>query len=110
MNYNISTTSVFEKELKRLSKKYPSLKSDILILKDNLEKELELGNDLGGGFRKLRINIQSKGKGKRGGGRLITYEAILNVENMNIIFAVLYDKSEFETVDLSLLKNLIENM
>lgn len=108
MNYNIVTTSIFEKELKRLSKKYPSLKEDIQKLKDNIEKELVLADDLGDGFRKIRLNIKSKSKGKRGSGRVITSEAIVEIEEKEIVFVVLYDKSEFTTVDISLIKKIVE--
>ncbi|MFA7444880.1 MAG: toxin [Flavobacteriaceae bacterium] len=110
MNYNITTTPVFDKELKRLAKKYRSLGSDILFLKENIEKELTLADDLGDGFRKVRLNIKSKGKGKSGGGRIITYETIVSIDNTEVIFAVIYDKSEFGTVDISVIKDIISDL
>ena len=36
MNYNISISKNFEREAKPLSKKFPSLKSDILKIYDNI--------------------------------------------------------------------------
>lgn len=110
MNYNITTTPVFDKELKRLSKKHRSLESDILLLKKNIQKELTLADDLGDGFRKVRLNIKSKGKGKSGGGRIITYETIISIDSTEVIFAVIYDKSEFGTVDVAIIKDIISDL
>jgi len=38
MNYNIITTRRFEKEIKRLAKKFTSFKSDFSKLRHNTEK------------------------------------------------------------------------
>src|SRR5690606_3552462 len=65
MNYNVEYHDNFKKELKPLAKKYPSLKEDLQFLLDNFGKELALADDLGGGFRKIRLNIKSKRKGKK---------------------------------------------
>jgi hypothetical protein len=102
MNYEFETTDDFDKEIKKLSKKYPSIKEDFQTILDNIENELTLAVDLGEGFRKIRINI--KGKGSRGGGRIITYETILTVENKKIIFALIYNKGDFDNIDISILK------
>lgn len=51
-----------------------------------LEKELivnpKLGADLGNGIFKIRLAVKSKGKGKSGGYRVITYHQIVNQINM----------------------------
>ena len=56
MNYNIEVHEIFSKEFKVLLKKYPSLKSDFQNILNNIEKELILADDLGNGFKKIRIN------------------------------------------------------
>lgn len=104
MNYSLQTTDDFDREIKKLSKKFPSLKNDFQNIIDNIEKELTLADDLGEGFRKIRINIKSKGKGSSGGGRIITYETIIAVNNKLVLFALIYNKGDYETVDLSILK------
>jgi mRNA-degrading endonuclease RelE of RelBE toxin-antitoxin system len=104
MNYNIETTDDFDDELKTLGKKYPSLKMDFQRILDNLEKELLLGIDLGAGFKKIRINIKSKGKGKRGGGRVIVYETIVAINDLLVVFVSIYNKGDFDTVDINILK------
>ena len=104
MNYKFVFDSDFKKSFKRLLKKYPSLKSDFEKITNNISKELLLADDLGNGFKKIRINIKSKGKGSSGGGRIITYEIIVTSNNTDIIFVIIYDKGEYSTVDINVLK------
>lgn len=52
MNYRIVLDRTFEKEVKRLAKRYPSLKSDIKALRDEILANPTAGTDLGGGLRK----------------------------------------------------------
>jgi hypothetical protein len=64
MNYKVETISVFDKQAKRLAKKYRSLKDELTTLVTSLSKEPMQGTSLGNGFYKIRISIGSKGKGK----------------------------------------------
>ena len=50
---------MFDKEAKRLGKKYPSLKKDLIALGNGLLENPLLGVDLGNGFRKIRLAIAS---------------------------------------------------
>ena len=77
---SIKTTTFFDKDLKRLSKKYHSLFSDVDLFMSSLQENPEQGTDLGQGFRKIRLAIASKGKGKSGGARIITYTLTLTEE------------------------------
>ena len=72
MKYRLKFQHTFEKEAKRLGKRYMSMKSDIASLSEELLANPHLGTDLGGGLRKIRMAITSKGKGKSGGARVIT--------------------------------------
>ena len=100
MNYRIRTHKVFDKEAKRLGKKYPSLKKDLIALGNGLLENPLLGVDLGNGFRKIRLTIASKGKGKSHGARVITHtQAIVNVNEQGVItLLTIYDKAERETI------------
>jgi hypothetical protein len=92
------TTLFFERSYKRLKKKYLSLPNDLANFKSSFSDNPELGADLGNGFRKVRISIQSKNKGKSGGGRIITYEMCIKQQENIIILIDIYDKSEQETI------------
>jgi hypothetical protein len=70
MKFEVSAIDNFKKESKRLLRKYPSLRNEMEILADKLAVKPEMGTPLGQGFYKIRMSIQSKGKGKRGGARL----------------------------------------
>lgn len=72
MSYNVLPIPPFDRQLKRLSKKYPSLKEEFLELVDSLEESPEQGTSIGKNCYKIRLAIASKGKGKSGGARLIT--------------------------------------
>lgn len=91
MNYSIEVTKYFSKQLKRLVKKYPSLKSEYALLIDSLKQNPIQGSSLNHNCYKIRISISSKGKGKRSGGRLITH--IQSVNNKVYMLSI-YDKSE----------------
>lgn len=107
MKFEIVLHSNFEKEYKPLAKKYPSLKQDIQSVIDKIEKELTLATDLGDGFKKIRISIKSKGKGSSGGARLIAHETIIAVENTKVIFASIYNKGDHNSINITVLKEII---
>lgn len=73
MSFNIKTISVFERQAKRLIKKFPSLKRELQILITELKEEPLRGIYIGHNCYKIRLAIASKGKGKSGGARLITH-------------------------------------
>jgi mRNA-degrading endonuclease RelE of RelBE toxin-antitoxin system len=73
MSFNIRLSENFKKEAKRLSKKYPLLKNEIDILGKELSQNPTIGIPLGNDVFKIRIAIKSKGRGKSGGGRVITF-------------------------------------
>jgi len=98
MEHIFLPTPTFEKSYKRLKKKYRSLKSDLEEFKKEYNENSDIGDDLGGGFRKVRVAIKSKNKGKRGGARIITYAVCIETENKVVILVEIYDKSEVSTL------------
>jgi mRNA-degrading endonuclease RelE of RelBE toxin-antitoxin system len=78
MSYNIFPTRRFEKELKRLAKKFPSLKNEFAELIAKITANPEAGTSIGNNCYKIRMAIGSKGKGKSGGARVITYRDSVN--------------------------------
>lgn len=73
MNYSVYPTPDFKKIFKKLAKKHPSLKADLQGLTKILKEQPDSGINLGLGIHKIRMAITSKGKGKSGGARVITY-------------------------------------
>lgn len=54
----IHTIVTFDKEMKRLSKKYHSIIKDYAALIEDLKKNPHIGVDLGNGIRKVRISVE----------------------------------------------------
>jgi len=79
MSYSVSSIPLFDRQAKRLTKKYPSLKKDLAPLIEKLKDRPEQGKHLGNHFYKIRLAITSKGKGKSGGARIITYVKVTRV-------------------------------
>jgi mRNA-degrading endonuclease RelE of RelBE toxin-antitoxin system len=104
MNYRVKTIPNFDKALKRLTKKYPSLKMEYVDLLNSLELNPMQGVLIGTNCYKIRLAIASKGKGKSGGARVITYVIL---ENVTVILLDIFDKSEQDNITDSDLNELI---
>ena len=94
MKCRIKVTKSFEKELKRLGKKYVSIADDYERLLHELRQNPSLGASLGQNVRKIRMRIASKGRGKSGGARVITFTVIATVDEAEVNLLFIYDKSE----------------
>jgi mRNA-degrading endonuclease RelE of RelBE toxin-antitoxin system len=110
MNYSIIPQKTFLRELKRLSKKYRSLKTDLQRLQDELSFNPTIGTDLGRGVRKVRMAIGSKNKGKSHGARVITFTYQLDEENGVINLLYIYDKSERESLTTAEIDKLLNDI
>ena len=95
MSYSVKSIDVFEKQAKRLIKKYVSLKKELLQLIQELKVNPVQGTAIGKSCYKIRISIASKGKGKSGGARIITNFVI--AEDTVYLLSI-YDKSEKENL------------
>jgi hypothetical protein len=98
MNYKIVTSGTFEKEFKKLFKKYHSLKADVASFQKEILENPEMGDDLGNNVRKVRMAIASKNKGKSGGARIITCTLLVDIVNTDIYLLTIYDKNERNSI------------
>ena len=104
MSFNVYITDFFDKELKGLSKKYPSVKVDYKALVDSLKKEPKQGQPLGKDCYKIRMAITSKGKGKSGGSRVII---CVKIVAGSVFLLSIYDKGNKENISDKELDNLL---
>lgn len=107
MNYSIIPTHKFEKEIKRLTKKFPSLKKEYASLIIKLKTNPTFGTPLGDDCYKIRLAIASKNKGKSGGARVVTYVV---VEDTAVFLLTIYDKSEQDNISDKELKAMIKEL
>lgn len=111
-----------------MSKKYPSLPQKVEALVAQLRASAFIGDSIpaSGGVRKIRIADESKGKGKSGGFRVLSYSVSSSkLEEVKILdklkqeidkekpeylitLLTIYDKSEYSDVTGSSLKKLVD--
>lgn len=112
MKFEIYISNIFRRQAKRLIRKYPSLKKELDLLYTALSENHTMGSPIGKNCYKIRIAVKSKGKGKSGGLRVLTW-LLYQIKNSNnkkvkINLVTIYDKSEFETVSDKKLTELIK--
>lgn len=104
MSFKVIPVDKFKREAKRLVKKYPSLKIELSEIAQSLSEEPTQGTSLGNDTYKIRVSIKSKGKGKSGGARIITYVVMPHKE---IYLLTIFDKAEFDSIDDKTLRRII---
>lgn len=106
MNVKIIPSVEFNRQFKRLAKKYKSLLDDYLIFSKELKENPLQGAALGRGVRKIRMAIGSKGKGKSGGARVLTLTVLVS-EDADVTLLTIYDKDEIDNVSDEYIRWLI---
>ena len=101
----IRPTQRFKREFKHLVKKFPSLLGELRQLELELAENPTLGTPIGINCYKIRLAIASKGVGKRGGARVITYVRLLNDQ---IDLLTIYDKNEVSDISDKEILSIIE--
>ena len=109
MKVKIIPSDEFNRQFKRLAKKYKSLGNDYMNLRKDIEENPFLGADLGQGVHKVRMSIASKGKGKSGGARVLTLIVQVS-DDAEVTLLTIYDKGEISNVSNSYIQSLIRNI
>jgi mRNA-degrading endonuclease RelE of RelBE toxin-antitoxin system len=111
MNVSVRVSAEFERQAKRLAKKYKSFVNDFALFVSDIKKNPYSGIDLGGGKRKIRMAVASKGKGKSGGMRIITFNVtILDTESIIVNLITIYDKTELSNVSEQYINQIIKDL
>ncbi len=100
-------TAFFKRRFKELKKRHRSLGADVLALVGSLESTPVQGTPIGKDCYKIRLAISSKGAGKSGGGRVITYVRLLQGK---VYLLTIYDKTDTDTLTTKELLELLEGM
>ena len=104
MSYKVQSIAVFEKQAKRLIKKYASLKNELFELVQRLKENPLLGTAIGKSCYKIRIPNASKGKVKSGGARVVTNFV---VTDQTVYLLSIYDKADKENLTNKELEELL---
>ena len=105
MSYSILLSPNFKKEAKKLVSKYPSLKTELAALFDQLEENPTLGTPLGNNIYKIRLAIASKGKGKSGGARIMSF---VKVTSDTVLLFSIYNKGDRNSISDAEIENLLK--
>lgn len=105
MRYEIVTIPRFEKDAKRLKKRFPHIKRDLTSLIKNLEANPQSGTPLGDNLFKIRIPNSSIPASKSGGFRVITYY----VTDEKLYLVTMYSKTDQDTIVTKKLMEIIQN-
>ena len=107
MSFKVKTIPVFEKQAKRLKKKFPSLKGELRKLISEIAENPTNGISVGHNCYKIRLSISSKSKGKSGGARVITHIIFKD----SVVFLIsIYDKSDIENLTDKEILNLLKQI
>lgn len=109
-NITVSVSDDFAKEAKRLAKKYPSFKQDYKEFLDSIKENPLQGDEITKNIRKIRMAIKSKGKGKSGGARVITFNILTDVQNGQVVLLLIYDKEDASTVKTNVVKQIVRDL
>ena len=105
MSYRVKTIPFFDRQAKRLTRKFPSFKKELAELFASLGVDPTQGAALGNDCYKIRVAIKSKGKGKSGGARAITH--VIAVRE-HVYLLTVFDKSEKDNISDKELQELLK--
>lgn len=86
------------------------MKADMDAFRKSLEEDPFQGTELTPGVRKIRMAITSKGGGKSGGARVITYNVLTAEQDGKVYLMEIYDKSDAQTVKLNVIKEWVKEL
>ena len=110
MNFEIQTSSYFDAEAKRLAKRHRSFIDDLQDFQKSILENPFQGTELSPGIRKIRLTIDSKGRGKSGGARVITFTYLVDEKDGVVILLLLYDKADASSIKMNVVRKIIKDI
>ena len=107
MNFKVSLTPCFQKEFKKLKRKFRKIGKDLENLIDELEKNPFSGTPLGNSCYKIRVPNSSIPTGKSGGFRTIS---LIKIEKETVILLTLYSKTEKEKISDNEISDILKDI
>ncbi|RZK47009.1 MAG: hypothetical protein EOO87_22645 [Pedobacter sp.] len=107
---NVIYSAIFIRKAKAYKRKHSSIVDELRELEVSLLENPQQGNNLGAGLYKVRLAVKSKGKGKSGGYRIITYLVSKQDDGFIVNMLTIYDKSEESSIDKKVLLQIIKSL
>lgn len=107
----VQVSNEFARLAKRFAKKYKSFVADYATFLRSIKENPYQGVDLGNGKRKIRMSVSSKGKGKSGGMRVITFNVVKADNGILLVNLItIYDKAETSNVSDAYINQIIKEL
>ena len=100
------TLLLFDKQFKKLAKKYNHIQSDIQVFVDDFDNLHTQATSIKNNIYKIRLSNTDKNKGKSAGYRVYYYVKV----NDTVYLATIYDKSEIQMIDESIVFNAMKDI
>ncbi len=110
MANKVRAIPLFESQYKRFVKKFSSLDQEVGDLIEDLKVNPTLGISLGAGLYKIRLASRSKGGGKSGGFRIVTYLVSKKEDETSIYLITMFDKSEDSSIKKADLLKIVKRL
>lgn len=110
MSFEFVTSRYFDSEIKRLSKRYRNFKADMEEFRRSLRENPLQGVEIAPHVRKVRMAISDKGRGKSGGARVITFDALVSDQDGKLYLLLIYDKADTSNVKMNVVREIIKEM
>ncbi len=107
MSNRVVVRKSFLGSAKKLARRYRSFQKDLAKLIDELRINSNIGIPLGNNVYKIRLGIASKGRGKSGGARVISY-VYRSAGFVYLLFV--YDKADMDAIPESDLRVLVREL
>lgn len=106
----VTYTKRFAKDAKPFIKKHHSFRKTLEALEADLKESPRLGEPYGSKIYKVRLSDESKGTGKSGGFRVITYVIDERPDGTDIYLITIFDKSEEASISKDDVKKLVKQL
>lgn len=110
MSLEIVRSERFTKEFKRLAKRYRGLVDDYEAFLEGLKANPLQGVEIAPRVRKIRMAITAKGRGKSGGARVITFNALISERDGRVYLLLIYDKADADSIKLNVVREILDEL
>lgn len=110
MSLEIIRSDYFTSDFKRLHKRYRGILKDYEAFLDSLRENPLQGVVIALHVRKVRMAISDKGRGKSGGARVITFDALVSDQDGKLYLLLIYDKADTSNVKMNVVREIIKEM
>lgn len=93
-----------------MAKRYRGLVEDYENFLVSLEANPLQGTEIAPNIRKIRMAITAKGRGKSGGARVITCNALVSEQEGKIYLLLIYDKADASNIKMNAVKEIVKEL